>query len=607
MLFLAHCLAVAQTNPIDANRRIDWSQAGVSGGPQTRTSVCASLTSTNTLAQINAAIAACPAGQVVQFAAGTYNLASGIVVSGRNNITLRGAGPDKTFFVFSGQDGCGGLGGAVCLRASTLNYVDGPGNVRNWTAGYSKGTTVITLDSTANLQVGSILMLDQVNDSATDDNQVWICKTVGTCCVECATPGRSSGGARSQVQATRVVAVSGNQVTISPGVIWPNFGESGRSPQAWYASGTALTGVGVEDLSIDTEAAGNGRGGSLFLYNVKDSWIKNVRVVHCLNKCAWLYQTVGVTVRDSYFYDKYGADSAQEGSESYGVNAYLSSMWLTQNNIFHHITAPTMCESGVGGVVGYNFTFDDFYNTSDPDWAQASQYIHGTCGYLLYEGNHGFGMIQDNVHGQSYFVTAFRNRWEGWESGRSLQTVPVHIYASNRYANIVGNVLGTSGYHNKYESYPGSGTNCDTSIFALGFGGNCGNGTMANKLDVRTTSMRWGNFDVVSNAPRFVASEIPTGDANFPNSAPANTALPGSMYLASRPGWFPTAIPFPAIGPDVAGGNVTGVAGFANKIPARACYDSTTKVNGVLNFNAAYCYGAEVANGLPVPVLRLLN
>jgi hypothetical protein len=130
---------------------------------------------------------------------------------------------------------------------------------------------------------------------------------------------------------------------------------------------------------------------------------------------------------------------------------------------------------------------------------------------------------------------------------------------------------------------------------------------MANKLDVRTTSMRWGNFDVVSSAPRFVASEIPTGDANFPNSAPASTALPGSMYLASRPGWFPTAVPFPAIGPDVVGGNVTGVAGFAHKIPARACYDSTTKVSGVLNFNAANCYGAEVANGLPVPVLRLLN
>jgi hypothetical protein len=607
-LLLVHALVLAQSNPIDANRRVDWAQAGVAGGIPDRTTVCASLTPSNTLAQINAAIAACPSGQVVSFAAGTYNLTSGIVVNGRNNITLRGAGPDKTFFVFAGQDECGGLGGAICLRASQLNYVDGPGNVRNWTAGYSKGTTVITLDSTANLQVGSILMLDQVNDSTTDNGRIWICRTGPVCCIDCATPSRSSGGTRSQVQATRVTAISGNQVTISPGVIWPNF-DAARSAQAWYASGPALTGVGVENLSVDTEAAGNGRGGSVFLYNVKDSWIKNVRVVHCLNKCVWMYQSVGVTVRDSYFYDKYGSDASQEGSESYGVNAYLSSMWLTQNNIFHHITSPTQCESGVGGVVAYNYSFDDFYNLRDPDWAQASQYIHGTCAYMLFEGNSGFGMIQDNVHGQSYFVTAFRNRWDGWESGKALQTVPVHIYASNRYANIVGNVLGTTGYHTNYESYPGAAGSCDKSIYAMGFGGNCGNGNMANKPDVRTSAMRWGNFDVVTNSVRFVAGEVPSADAGFPNAVPGSQTLPASLYLASRPSWFPSSIAYPPIGPDVSGGTVAGVGGRAHKIPARVCYEGTTQQNGVLNFSALSCYGVDAPlSVLQAPTnLRVIN
>lgn len=609
LLFLCG-VVVAQSNPIQANRRIDWNQAGATGGVQTRSTVCVRLTPSNTLAQINAAIASCPAGQVVSFDAGTYNLSGGIVINGRNNITLRGAGPDRTFFVFSGEDGCNGLGGALCLRASALNDIDSPSNVRNWTGGYSKGTSVITLDAVTNLKVGAILMLDQVNDSTTDDGQIWICKVAGTCSIEAATPGRTSGGSRSQVQATRVMAISGNQVTVSPPILWPNFGESGRSPQAWYASGPALSGVGIEDLSIDTEAV-RGRGGSVFMANVIDSWMRNVRVIHCQNKCVWLYQTVGVTVADSYFYDKAGSDSSQEGSESYGVNAYLSSMWLTQNNIFHHITSPTICESGVGGAIGYNYSFDDFYNLTNPDWAQASQYIHGTCGYLLFEGNHGFGMIQDNVHGQSYFVTAFRNRWEGWETGKTLQTVPVHIYASNRYANIVGNVLGTKGYHTKYESYPGSATSCDTSIFALGFGGNCGNGTMANKADVRASALRWGNYDVVTNGARFLASEVPAQDPNFPNAVPSATALPASLYLSGKPSWFSSAVPFPAIGPDVSGGNVANVAGFANKIPAVICYEATSKVNGMLNFNANSCYGSSSPTpapiDLPVPVLKLIN
>jgi hypothetical protein len=80
---------------IDPARAIDWSQAGVVGDIPMRTTVCATLMPGATAAQINMAIAVCPAGQVVSLAAGTYMISDdGIVM--KSGITLRGAGSDKT-------------------------------------------------------------------------------------------------------------------------------------------------------------------------------------------------------------------------------------------------------------------------------------------------------------------------------------------------------------------------------------------------------------------------------------------------------------------------------------------------------------------------------
>src|SRR2546427_8063 len=94
---------------LDPSRAVDWSQAGIPGGIPTRTTICATLNPGATPAQINSAIASCPAGQVVFLTAGTYNISGGITFNGQSNVTLRGAGPDKTFLVFSGSNGCGGV------------------------------------------------------------------------------------------------------------------------------------------------------------------------------------------------------------------------------------------------------------------------------------------------------------------------------------------------------------------------------------------------------------------------------------------------------------------------------------------------------------------
>src|SRR6185436_19412527 len=95
---------------IDASRRIDWSQAGLGGAiPSRANGTCATLNPGATAAQINSAIAACANG-VVFLNAGTYTLSAGVNFNGRSNVTLRGAGPDRTILVFTGSDSCNGLG-----------------------------------------------------------------------------------------------------------------------------------------------------------------------------------------------------------------------------------------------------------------------------------------------------------------------------------------------------------------------------------------------------------------------------------------------------------------------------------------------------------------
>jgi hypothetical protein len=109
---------------------------------------------------------------------------------------------------------------------------------------------------------------------------------------------------------------------------------------------------------------------------------------------------------------------------------------------------------------------------------------------------------------------------------------------------------------------------------------------------------RWGNYDTVNNAVRFVASEVPSGITPFPNPLPASQALPASFYLSGPPSFWSTpwgTPPWPAIGPDVTSGNITGWSGHANKIPARLCYENTPKTNNILNFNAAACYSSTAA------------
>ena len=574
----AHAQGAAPPEVIAASRRVDWSGAGVTGGiPQRATGTCASLGASATAAEINAAIAACSNGGVVYLNAGTYNLTAGITFRGVSNVTLRGAGPEQTVLRFTGSDPCGGLHANVCVIGWSRVWSGNvpAANIRRWTSGYEKGTTQITLADATGIAVGTVLVLDQLNDTV-DSGEVIVSDAKGVFSLEGGAPGRAL---RAQQQFVQVTAVTGNQVTISPGLYMPNWRGS-QEPEVWWWGETAFMN-GVEDLTLDhsgsTETSGIG------FQNAYGGWVKNVASMNPKRNHVWLNQAARIEVRDCYFY---GTKTA--ASMSYGVESFTSSDDLVVNNIFHRVTSPIMVGPNSGSVFAYNYMIDMAYYL--PTWMMAGivgGHDAGT-GMNLFEGNVGNQFAMDLYHGTGNYATLFRNHLTGTEPGKFQwgNTTPVNIWAFNRYINIVGNVLGTAGYHKIYEdSLAPQGVRGwpERSIYVLGFSGSGEYQSLGNDGLVMSTMLRWGNFDYATSQSHWNTGEIPAG-----HPVPANQQIPASLFLAARPDWWGER-PWPAIGPDVSGG--ADPAGHAHKIPAQICYETSPRsADGRLLFDSRSCY-----------------
>ncbi len=632
-LVIAAVLAVPvraqQQTIIAASRSINWSSAGVAGGIPNRTTICATLSPGVTAAQINSALSSCPAGQVVKLNPGTYNLNAGIDFGGgKSNITLRGAGADQTILVFTNDASCNGAFSSVCLHSNDTNWKGGPSNLVNWTAGYTRGTTSITLASVPNLKVGNPIILDQLDDSC-DDGSIVVTDSTSSCSPTGSGVGgpfslEGNGGGtqrsgRQQMQIVTVTACGGVttpgascsgtnvSVTISPGLYMPTW-SAAKSPQAWWASSPALY-DGLEDVTVDSTSAGTSTA-SVELFNCANCWVKGVRSIDSGRAHVQIQYSPRATVRDSYFFL-----TQNSISQSYGVECYASADSLVENNIFQAVATPEMVNGPCSGlVVSYNFSINDYYTGSSGYNLPATNSHTAGIDFVLYEGNVGNQINGDVFHGTHHFVTAFRNRWSGtqpacWASGSPYSSAsfgacnnnlsPVELLSFSRFYNMVGNVLGTPGVNGIYETYTG-GPSGSAAIFDLGFGNRENSVTVPPDPNVRTTLMRWGNYDTVRNAVTFDPNEVPSSlagsQAPFSNPVPSSQSLPASFYLSAKPGWWPPAKVWPPIGPDVTGGNIPNVAGHAYTIPAQDCF---TTIGGPANgtgpvrtFSASACYGS---------------
>jgi len=408
-----------------------------------------------------------------------------------------------------------------------------------------------------------------------------------------------SGVRHSQVQAVKITACSpsctnGATLTISPGLYGSNW-TSSKTPGA-SRSGT-IEYAGIEDLSMN-HSGGNSSGGAVVYVGAFNCWLKGVRSVATGNwrNHVWLFQSGHNTIQDSYFYGGGGS------SLSYGVESRVATDDLIVNNIFQHVTGPFVLGTAQGEVVAFNLSINDYYSQV-ASFMNPSAYTHDAGGlFNLLEGNVGAGVRADIIHGGSGLNTIFRNRYNGWETGKTSQTEAIIDQSYNRYLNVIGNVLGDSGVHTNYQNTTneqGSG-----NIYEIGTG-DCCDGTVvpADPL-VLTTLMRWGNYDTVNGAARFVNAEVPSGISPYGNAVPSSQALPASFYLSAKPGWWPADKGWPPIGPDVTGGNIANVGGHAYTIPAQDCYMNVMGgpadgTGNPLTFKAAACYGSRGDSRLP--------
>ena len=599
---------------LDAKHAIDWSQAGIPGGIPNRTTQCGATINaySGTTATINTAINACPAGQFVNLGAGTFTFSSGNI-NMKSNVTLRGQGASSTNLVFTALNTttCSNPGTeAVCFHGS-FNYYQSAENSTNWTAGYTKGTSVITVASTANMAVGNVLILDQA--IATVDAGGIIISDQSPFISSAGTPAacRTTTPRRCQQEYHEIVAINGSNITITPPLQMPNWNSS-QNPQVWYGS-SQITLAGIEDLTINTGAAAGFF--NFHFFNAHKCWLKGVRSIQTYNAAhpgrahVQGLTASNVVIRDSYFYG-----TKNQANLSYGIETFNAGNWLVENNIFEHLVSPIVPGTGAGNVYGYNYSVDHYCTDApgcNPSWNMPGPMWGHDAGstYILQEGNQGTGTVVDALHGSSCCMTVFRNQFAGRDAGRTSHTQVVELNIYQRYANLIGNVMGEAGYHTKYTTIQPDGANCSLSIYSIGWDTQGCGGSRTDALTA-ATMMRWGNYDVVNNAVRFVGAEVPSIDAFFPNAVPVSQILPPSFYLPTRPtSWWTTpwgTPPWPPVGPEVTGGNVTSgsggasnLGGHAYKIPARLCYENTSKTGGILNFDATACYSAAPSDTTP--------
>ncbi len=555
---------------IPADRRIDWSYAGIPGGIPDRTGLCATIDSTvygngttDATAAIQNAIDDCPDGQVVYLPEGTYLTSDTIHLDDYD--TLRGAGPGKTVLKHSG----GYLRSMVDMRGLIYWQIAGLHKTTDVLVA-NKDSKVITLASTAGITPGDILLINQLND-----NDIVDPVGVEGKCTYCG----YEGGDRVLGQLVEVAAVNGNQVTLNLPLHWTY--DTALDPWAYQVDADAMIRyAGLEDLTLtqdDPEVEF-----VIEMDGAQYSWVKNVEIVNIQRRAMWVIDSLQNEIRECYVHvgiDGYGRD------RGYGLFVDLhSSNNLVENNIFSTIDGGGIMTGGgaSGNVLAYNYLHDILFD--DPWWMIASPSInHNPHPKMnLWEGNFGYKAEADIIHGSSSHNTIFRSRSFGWQKDSiTTRNNAVEIAAKNTYMNVVGSVLGTAGKSNRYEVLPGQPYNDwnERAIYVLGVGSG------VEDLRPAATLLRHGNFDYVTNSVVWDPA-IPDHD------------LPASLYRSGAPQWWCQETPWPPVGPDV--------AGYTNDIPAKRRFEGLpcTQTTG-LDMHGAPADGTiylswEVIGSLPV-------
>jgi len=579
----------------------NWAKAGLLsiGGIPTRTTQCGPTLSPSggdDTSAIQAAINACPVGQVVVLGAGTF-LESGHGTTARINksISVRGQGPGVTI-VHSPN-------GAVLnnvnpgTHVSTIFQLGGSASVTtvaNLTADGAKGANSIQVASTSGFSVGGLVLVDELalgkampdccfnNGTGTvwaepDYRVEWnqhspavaffdsacngyanannfACGTNGD---ECAYSIRC-GGVTEELHL--ITAISGNTITFdSPLTISYRVANTAQAHS--YAPGNLVTQAGLENLTVS-----NGDEGNIVFSACVYCWAHNVESTQWLNaggvafyQAAFRDQVDGSWVHDAAW--------PVNGGGGYAINAtYGASEFLVTNNIIMKANKVDVVRaSGSGAVFGYNY-MDDGYINGENSWIETGPNGSHLAGshHVLFEGNQTWNVDSDFTHGSSTHNTFFRNWMTGFRApftalnGATIndqtQTAngPKRAIADHAYSywdSFVGNVAGTQGLVSNWTLRCEAGnadSGCAPAIYNLGWNdtsvaGSLGDASMAIDYPALPTNTITGPGCLTSGES---CAPIRDGNFDFKTSAiqwasndTAHT-LPPSFYLTSAPAFF---------------------------------------------------------------------
>ena len=532
-------------------RRTTWNP-GIPGGVPARTTVCATINassygngSSDATAGIQAALDACPVGQVVQLSAGDFKITSTLVIT--KGIVLRGQGPTQTKLKMP-------VGTNANLITVGQQWFPGFVQSTNLASDAVKGSQAAVLVSNPGLTTGEIVLVDQLTDTNIskwssqsppgDHSRTW-----------CTRPDRPLG------QVMEVASVSGNTISFTT-PFHISYQTAFTAQLSRLANQGLLTPVlkygGVEDLCVSGGSLGQG---NVWLHAAY-SWIKNVESDYQDGLSIALDGSFRCIVRDSYIHS---TQAPRPGGGGYGIAlSWYAADNLIENNIVWNMNkVMVMRATGGGNVIGYNY-MEDGWIDYNPAWVEVGlNASHMTTPHFeLFEGNQSFNFDGDDVWGGAVYITVFRNHLTGkrrsipplgLDDGQNRRAIG--LAGGHWWYTFVGNVLGTadqspapfSGF--KYEdTYPWSDD--PVPMWRLGYTENWG----PTDPKVVSTVIRNGNFDYFTNSVRWDNSSQP---------------IPNSLYLTSKPAFFGSN-PWPWVDP-------TGATKLYT-LPARARFDAGTPI-----------------------------
>jgi hypothetical protein len=256
---------------------------------------------------------------------------------------------------------------------------------------------------------------------------------------------------------------------------------------------------------------------------------------------------------------------------------------------------------GAGSVVSYNYIDDTMYDAESGigdywlDMGINASHYSGPH-HVLFEGNWGDNLDNDNTHGNSMYITFFRNLGSGFRTpftdpsvgglvddftgngyycpsglASCVQQTPGPLRAAgpmgyNYWFAYVGNVLGTAGKSTAANGWTYIGDFTASRIFMLGWSG--GNGGQDPYLDGKSGSyiLINGNYDYLDDAVTWQGSPV---------------ALPNSFYLPSEPAFFTAGggYPWPWVTPtgsEQIQNGPAGCGGTCSGLPAQARWQAGT-------------------------------